>query len=71
MSVIVESVAWRAENHAIALLREQITLNRRDIVKMIETGMEECVPGDWEELHLRYAALFGRSQASLAALPEI
>jgi replication initiation protein RepC len=50
----------RAENRAIALLREQITLTRRDVAKMIETGLEERVPGDWEELHLRYAALSGR-----------
>ena len=33
----------RAENRAIALLREKITLTRRDIVKMIETGLEEGV----------------------------
>ena len=35
----------RAENRAIALLREKITLTRRDIVKMIETGLEEGVSG--------------------------
>jgi replication initiation protein RepC len=34
----------RAENRALALLREKITLTRRDIVKMIEIGMEEGVP---------------------------
>ncbi len=31
----------RAESRAIALLREKITLVRRDIVKMIETALEE------------------------------
>ena len=50
----------RAENRAMALLREKITLTRRDIVKMIETGMEEGVPGDWEARHRRYAVLSGR-----------
>jgi replication initiation protein RepC len=50
----------RAENRAIALLREKITLTRRDIVKMIETGMEEGVPGDWEARHCDYQALAGR-----------
>ena len=56
----------RAENRAIALLREKITLARRDIVKMIEAGMEEGVPADWNEFHLRYAALAGRYGRKLA-----
>ena len=50
----------RAENKAIRLLRERITLSRRDIVKMIATGIEEGVPGDWEQYHTSYAALSGR-----------
>jgi replication initiation protein RepC len=47
----------RAENRALALLREKITLARRDIAKMIETAMEEGVPGDWEARHGDYQAL--------------
>ena len=63
----------RAENKAVRLLRERITLLRRDIVKMIAAGLEEGVPGDWQGLHLRYAALSSRfvrnlSQADLEAL---
>ena len=63
----------RAENKAIRLLRERVTLLRRDIVKMIATGLEEGVPGDWQGLHLRYAALSSRfvrnlSHADLEAL---
>ncbi|WP_084570360.1 plasmid replication protein RepC [Methylosinus sp. PW1] len=63
----------RAENRAIALLREKITLTRRDIVKMIETGLGESVSGDWDGAHQRYAALSGRygrglSRADLEAL---
>jgi replication initiation protein RepC len=50
----------RAENRAMALLREKVTLTRRDIVKMIETGMEEGVPGDWEARHSHYQALASR-----------
>ena len=49
----------RAENKAMRLLRERITLLRRDIVKMIAAGLEEGVSGDWEALHLRYVALSG------------
>lgn len=51
----------RAETRAIALLREKLTLIRRDIVKMIETGMEEGVPGDWEAHHGDYCALVNRA----------
>ena len=67
----------RAENRAIALLRERITLVRRDIVKMIETGMEEDVRfaplsidgrdiRDWDGLHERYLMLAGRYARNLA-----
>jgi replication initiation protein RepC len=57
----------------MALLRERITLARRDIVKMIETGMEEGVPGDWEARHRDYQALASRqarkmTRADLEAL---
>ncbi|MBY6243022.1 plasmid replication protein RepC [Methylosinus sp. Sm6] len=56
----------RAENRAMALLRERITLTRRDIVKMIETGEGEGVSGDWESFHLRYAELSSRYARRLA-----
>jgi replication initiation protein RepC len=63
----------RAENKAVRLLRERVTLLRRDIVKMIATGLEEGVSGDWQGLHMRYAALSSRfvrnlSHADLEAL---
>ncbi|MBG0807939.1 replication initiation protein RepC [Methylosinus sp. H3A] len=65
----------RAENRAITLLREKITITRRDIVKMIETGLEEGVSGDWEGAHQRYATLsgsYGRglSRVDLEALAD-
>ena len=56
----------RAENRAMALLREKITLTRRDIVKMIATGIEEAVSGDWEGFHLRYATLSSRYARNLS-----
>ncbi|ATQ70986.1 plasmid replication protein RepC [Methylosinus trichosporium] len=71
----IENLAeeMRAENRAIALLREKITLTRRDIAKMIETALEEGVSGDWAGAHERYATLSGRygrrlSRADLEAL---
>ncbi len=66
-AVEIENLAEevRAENRAMALLREKITLTRRDIAKMIATGIEEGVPGDWEGFHLRYATLSGRYARNL------
>jgi len=57
--------AARAEARARALLRERITLLRRDAAKMIGTGLEEGAPGPWTALQTRLAAL---SAARFAAL---
>jgi len=37
-----------AERIHLQRLREQFTLCRRDVAKLIETAMEEDLPGDWE-----------------------
>ena len=67
-----EFEAWaedvRAEERALRLVRERITLCRRDIAKMIATGVEEGVPtggtrqgpSDWSEIHALYRGLLGR-----------
>ena len=64
--------AWaedvRAEERALRLVRERITLCRRDIAKMIATGVEEGVPthragqgpSDWAEIHALYRGLLER-----------
>ena len=44
----------KAERRALTLVRERITLCRRDIVKMIATGVEEGVPADWRAFHAAY-----------------
>jgi replication initiation protein RepC len=57
-----------AEERALKLVREQITICRRDICKMIATGMEEGVPtrkngfgpADWTEIHGLYRGIAGR-----------
>ncbi|MEO6382665.1 MAG: plasmid replication protein RepC, partial [Nitrobacter sp.] len=54
-----------AEARALKLVRERITLCRRDIAKMIATGIEEGVPtrragqgpADWEEVHAAFRAI--------------
>lgn len=44
----------RADNRALKLMRERITLHRRDISKLIEVAVEEDVPGDWGGLWRRF-----------------
>jgi replication initiation protein RepC len=58
----------RLEQRALAFVRERITICRRDIVKMIATGMEEGVltrrggqgPADWVEIHAMFRAIVDR-----------
>ena len=47
----------RADNRALRLMRERITLHRRDIGKLIEVAVEEDVPGDWGGLWRRFRAV--------------
>ena len=57
-----------AEARALRLVRERITLCRRDIAKMIATGIEEGVPtrrggqgpADWQEVHAAFGAMLGQ-----------
>ena len=63
------SSAWReeieAEVRAVRLAKERITLCRRDIAKMIATGIEESVPTEragqgpasWQEVHAVFRGL--------------
>ncbi|AID34349.2 replication initiation protein [Mesorhizobium huakuii] len=44
----------RAGNRALRLMRERITLHRRDIHKLIEAAVDEDVPGDWGGLWKRF-----------------
>ncbi|CCV16386.1 plasmid replication protein RepC [Mesorhizobium sp. STM 4661] len=47
----------RADNRALRLMRERITLHRRDIHKLIEAALEEDVPGDWGGLWKRFRGI--------------
>jgi replication initiation protein RepC len=49
-----------AEQLALRLTRERISLYRRDIAKMIAMGLEEGVPADWEAIHALYRGLVTR-----------
>ena len=70
-----------AEERALRCARERITLARRDIVKMIATGLEEAIPlpttgqgpSTWEEIHAAYRAVVSRisTNSGLAELEQI
>lgn len=47
----------RADNRALKLMRERITLQRRDIAKLIEAAIEEGAPGAWQTLWGRFRAV--------------
>jgi replication initiation protein RepC len=55
----------QAEARALKLVRERITLCRRDIAKMIATGIEDDVPtrrggvgpADWQEVHMAFRSI--------------
>ncbi|MBD3849587.1 replication initiation protein RepC [Bosea sp. SSUT16] len=57
--------AIEADARALKLVRERITICRRDIAKMISTGIEEGVPtrragqgpADWHEVHKGFRAI--------------
>jgi len=52
--------AVRAEKKAYKVVRERLTICRRDIVKMIEAAIEEGVPGNWGSVHLEYQTIVSR-----------
>jgi replication initiation protein RepC len=47
----------RAECLALKLMRERITLHRRDIQKLVEAAIEEGVPGDWGGVWRRFRSI--------------
>lgn len=62
----IETVAAEvaAERLLLQRMRERITLARRDIAKLIETALEDDLPGDW----MRYEAEYRRQ---VLALPRV
>jgi replication initiation protein RepC len=50
----------QAERRGLALVRERITLYRRDVSKMVAAGIEEGIPADWRGFHTAYLTLVGR-----------
>ena len=55
---LAEAIA--RERQAVDLLREQATLSRRDIAKMIAAGVEDGVDADWSTIHRDFRQLVAR-----------
>jgi replication initiation protein RepC len=62
----IEGLAAEVEGELrrVALLRERITLHRRDIAKTIAAAIEDGAPGDWRAFTARHQALSGRLRRS-------
>jgi replication initiation protein RepC len=52
--------AVRAEKKAFRLVKERLTICRRDIVKMIDAGIAEGVPGNWSGVERAYQGVVGQ-----------
>jgi replication initiation protein RepC len=52
--------AVQAEKKAFKVSKERLTLLRRDVVKMIDAGLEEGVPGNWGRISQIYQEIIGR-----------
>ncbi|MBB6469087.1 replication initiation protein RepC [Aminobacter lissarensis] len=63
----------RARNAAVRLTRERVTLQRRDIYKLIEVALAEGLAGDWQSLWSRFRAVVDAipRRASLTQLGTI
>lgn len=60
----------RAGGRALKLMRERITLHRRDIHKLVEAAIEEGAAGDWGAIWRRFRAIV-EAIPRRAALPEL
>jgi len=54
------AAAVQAEKKAFRVAKERLTLVRRDIVKLIDTGIEERVPGNWGRVTQTYQQIVSR-----------
>lgn len=60
----------RSESRALKLMRERITLHRRDIHKLVEAAIQEGVAGDWGGMWRRFRTIVDAIPRR-AGLPEL
>ncbi|TXR49477.1 plasmid replication protein RepC [Phyllobacterium endophyticum] len=60
----------RASAMALRLIRERMTLHRRDIAKLIEIAVAQDIPGHWADVWIRFRAVVDAipRRATIAAL---
>ncbi|MGQ3213521.1 MAG: plasmid replication protein RepC [Shinella sp.] len=60
------------DTRRLKLIKERITITRRDVRKLISAAMDEGTPGDWEMVESYYVTTVGglRSAKTLQALAE-
>lgn len=52
--------AVKAEKKAYRLVKERLSICRRDVVKMIDAGIEEGVPANWGRIQQAYQAIISQ-----------
>ena len=57
---VVLAEAAIAARRSLTILRERVTLARRDIAKMIATGVEHDIAADWESYHRAFRDIIAR-----------
>ena len=60
----------RQDERRQRILRERITLCRRDIAKMIAVGLESGIEAKWDAIHSAYRAMMGRAKAEPATVAD-
>jgi replication initiation protein RepC len=66
LAVMAQTVA--AAQRKLKIVKERITIARRDVRKLISAAVEDGVPGDWGRAEVVYVNLMGRLRA--AKTPE-
>ncbi|ARM92655.1 replication initiation protein RepC 5-1 (plasmid) [Rhizobium sp. CIAT894] len=71
----IEAIAARiaADRQMLRVMKERLTICRRDIAKLVSAAIEEAIPGDWEHASSMLHALLQRipRAATLENLPPI
>ena len=60
----------RQDERAARMLRERITLHRRDVAKIIAAGVENGIDAPWEGIHCTYKRIVSRAKGEPEAVAE-
>ena len=68
LALMAQQVA--EENRRLKMMKEKITIARRDIRKLVSAAIDEGAPGDWQSIEAHYVAVTSRLRTAKAA-PEL